>query len=196
MHVALMAKAPVAHQAKTRLIPALGADGAAALALRLLQHAVAEAVAAQLGPVTVWASPDCTHPAFVQAQALHGVQLQPQAPGDLGQRMAHVFASTRGPVLLMGTDLPGITRACLRSAAALLHTHDVVLLPALDGGYGLIGLHGPAPTLFVDMPWSTAQVLALTRQRIQAAGLRQAELGALPDIDEPADLQHLPAHWR
>jgi uncharacterized protein len=194
-HIAIMAKAPVAGLAKTRLIPALGAAGAAALAARLLQHAVEQAVAAQLGLVTVWAAPDCTHAAFVQAHTQHGVRLQTQPGGDLGQCMAQVFVATPGPVLLMGTDLPGITSTVLLGAAQQLLQHDAVLVPALDGGYGLIGLHAHVASLFTDMPWSTPQVLQLTRQRFAAAGLRHAELPAVADIDEPADLAHLPASW-
>jgi hypothetical protein len=110
--IAVMAKAPVPGLAKTRLVPALGEAGAAALAARLLDHAVAQAVAAALGPVTVWATPDTTHPAFQRLQRQHGVALAVQGPGDIGQRMAAVFAAHGGPLLLMGSDLPGSPPAC------------------------------------------------------------------------------------
>jgi len=209
--IAVMAKAPVPGLAKTRLAPALGSEGAAALALRLLQHAVAQAVAAGLGPVTLWAAPDVHHPVFARLQAQHGLWLAAQAEGDIGRRMAHVFGASygqtvgravgpsfgpaRGPLLLMGTDLPGLTAAVLREAAAALADHDAVFVPALDGGYGLVGLHRPAPGLFDGVAWSTPQVMAQTRQRLAAAGLRHAELPPLADIDEPADLAHLPAGW-
>jgi len=201
--IAILAKAPVAGLAKTRLAPALGAQGAATLAARLLDHAVAQAVAAAVGPVTVWATPDTTHPAFVRLQRQHGVALAVQGGGDIGQRMAAVFAATfaasfaeqGGPLLLMGSDLPGLDAAVLQQAAAALATHDAVLVPALDGGYGLIGLHRPVPALFEGLAWSTPAVLAQTRQRLAAAGLRHAELAAVADIDEPADLAHLPAGW-
>ncbi len=193
--VALMAKAPVAGLAKTRLAPALGAAGAAALAERLLEHAVAQAVAAALGPVVLWTTPDAGHPAFARLQARHGLMLAVQAGDDLGARMARVFEAAHGPLLLMGTDLPALDAATLRAAAAALHTHDAVFVPALDGGYGLVGLNRPAPTLFHDMAWSHDRVMAQTRERLAAAGLRHAELPALPDIDEPADLVHLPADW-
>ena len=198
-----MAKAPVPGLAKTRLTPALGADGAATLAAQLLDHAVAQAVAAALGPVTVWATPDATHPAFVRLQQRHGVRLAVQSAGNLGQRMAAVFATSfaesfanpfandRGPLLLIGTDLPGLTAAVLQQAAAALATHPAVLVPALDGGYGLIGLRQPAPEVFAGVDWSTPAVLAQTRQRLAAAGLRHAELPAVADIDEAADLVHL-----
>lgn len=193
--IAVMAKAPVPGLAKTRLASVLGADGAAALAAHLLDHAVAQAVAAALGPVTVWATPDATHPAFLRLQQRHGVALAVQPLGDIGQRMAAVFAAQGGPLLLMGTDLPGLSDTVLQQAAAALATHDAVLVPALDGGYGLIGLRRPAAALFEGLAWSTPAVLAQTRQRLVAAGLRHAELPAVADIDEPADLAQLPAGW-
>jgi rSAM/selenodomain-associated transferase 1 len=194
--IALMARAPVAGQAKTRLIPALGAAGAAALAERLLEHAVAQAAAAALGPVALWVTPDATHPVFARLVARHGITLALQPPGDLGARMAAVFAQARAPLLLMGTDAPTLDTALLRAAARALREHDAVFVPALDGGYALVGLRRPAPSLFHDMPWSTPQVMAQTRLRLAAAGLRHAELTAIADIDEPADLVHLPAGWR
>ena len=193
--IAVMAKAPVPGLAKTRLAPALGADGAATLAAQLLDHAVAQAVAAALGPVSVWTTPDATHPAFQRLRQRHGVKLAVQGTGDIGQRMAAVFAAAfahhSGPLLLMGTDLPGLTAAVLQQAAAALATHPAVLVPALDGGYGLIGLRQPAPDVFADVDWSTPAVLAQTRQRLAAAGLRHAELPTVADIDEAADLVHL-----
>lgn len=200
--VAILAKAPVAGLAKTRLIPALGAEGAARLAERLLRHATAQALAAGLGPVTLWATPDLSHPIWTALQQQTGripaLALQP--PGDLGHRMEHAFRATGGPLLLIGTDMPGLDATVLQAAAAQLSEHDAVLVPALDGGYGLVGLRQATPaalqTLFEDMSWSTATVMATTRQRLAAAGLRHAELPVLPDIDEPADLQHLPAHLR
>jgi uncharacterized protein len=198
--IALMARAPLPGQAKTRLVPQLGEAGAAALAQRLLAHAVAQAVQAALGEVTLWASPDASHAAFADAQQRHGVTLATQLAGaDLGARMAHVFSSSfaqvSGPVLLMGSDIPGLTAPVLQQAALALQSHDAVFVPALDGGYALVGLQAPAPSLFNDMVWSTPQVMAHTRARLRAAGLRHHELAPLPDIDEPADLVHLPPGW-
>ncbi len=193
--IALLARAPVAGQAKTRLIPALGPAGAAALAERMLEHAVAQAVAAALGPVTLWVTPDATHPAFARLVARHGIALALQPPGDLGARMAAVFAQASGPLLLMGTDAPALDARRLRDAAAALQSHDAVFVPALDGGYALVGLRRAAPTLFDHMRWSTPQVMADTRQRLSRANLRHAELPAVADIDEPADLAHWPPGW-
>ena len=202
-----MAKAPVPGLAKTRLAPALGAVGAAALAERLLNLAVAEAVAAGLsaglGAVQLWAAPDASHPAFQRLQQQHGITLATQASGDLGARMAQVFGSAwaqaPGPVLLMGTDAPALNAAVLRQAAAALQHSPAVFVPALDGGYALVGLHQPRPgllaALFDHMLWSTAQVMADTRARLATLAVAHTELPAVADIDEAADLRHLPAHW-
>ncbi len=199
-HIAVFAKAPLPGLAKTRLAPALGPAGAAALAERLLNHAVAQAVAAGLGPVTVWATPDATHPAFARLRALHGVKLAVQGSGDLGARMAATFAHTLAadattPLLLMGSDAPALTAARLRQAAAALRGSPAVFVPALDGGYALVGLRAPVPSLFSGMVWSTPQVMADTRARLAAAGVAHSELPAVADIDEPADLVHLPPGW-
>ena len=198
MAVIVFAKAPVAGLAKTRLIPALGAAGAAALAQRLLVHAVEAAVAAGFDAVELCTTPDTRHPLFQQLQQQHRLALDAQGDGDLGARMQGALAralQTHEHALLIGSDLPGLDAACLRKAAAALADHDAVFVPALDGGYGLVGLRRPAPQLFEGMAWSTPQVMQHTRKRARAAGLRWAELPALADIDEPADLVHLPPGW-
>lgn len=198
--VVVFAKAPVPGRVKTRLIPALGADGAAALAARLLEHALAQARAAALGPVELCADPGPSHPAFDRARARWpGLHAAEQGAGDLGQRMARALArhlDAGAPrVLLIGTDAPALDAPRLREAARALGDADAVVVPALDGGYALIGLTRPAPALFEGVAWSTPGVLAATRRRAAAAGLRLAELAPLADIDRPEDLRHLPAGW-
>ena len=196
--VIVFAKAPVAGFAKTRLIPALGAAGAAALAQRLLDHALDQAVAARLGPVDLCCAPDSDHPSFTRLATRHGVVLSCQAPGDLGQRMAQALQRALAATpraLLIGSDVPALDDAVLQRAARALDQADAVFVPTFDGGYALVGLRRPAPSLFDAMVWSTAQVMADTRQRLAAAGLRHVELPPLADIDDPADLVHLPAGW-
>ena len=203
LRMAILAKAPVPGLAKTRLAPALGAAGAAALAERLLRHAAAQAAAAAPGRLTLWAAPDATHPVFAQLQRQHGLALAVQPAGDLGARMAHVFATTfaagAGPLLLMGSDIPALDTATLHRAAATLQAQPAVFVPALDGGYALVGLRALQPgllaALFDGMTWSTPQVMAQTRQRLAALGVAHAELPAVSDIDEPADLARLPLGW-
>ena len=195
--VIVMAKAPVAGFAKTRLIPALGADGAAALAARLLESAVMQAAAFE--HVDLCCAPDTQHPAFQRLADTRGVVLSEQGDGDLGARMARAFERhllNHKAALMIGTDAPAIDTAMLQRAAHALSDADAVFIPALDGGYALIGLRQSAPSLFTDMAWSTATVMAHTRERLRAAGLRHIELPPVADIDEPADLQHLPPGWQ
>ncbi len=196
--VIVMAKAPVPGYAKTRLIPALGAVGAAELASRLLKHAVEQALAAQLGTVDLCCAPEHTHASFAPLALCTGIVLSSQVEGDLGARMSHAFDrwfAHSSQVLMIGTDAPAIDAALLQQAAQTLNDTDAVFVPAIDGGYALIGLRQPAPQLFANMVWSTAGVMAATRTRLLAAGLQHAELAPVADIDEPADLVHLPARW-
>ena len=201
--VIVFAKAPLAGYAKTRLIPALGVGGAARLAERMLGHAVRQAVAAGIGPVEVCCAPDATHPAFGSLTATLTLALTEQGSGDLGARMQRAFARrlARGAMpaadaaLLIGTDAPALDAAMLRRARDALAAHDAVFVPALDGGYALVGLRRPAPGLFDGIAWSTGAVMADTRQRLATLGLRCTELDAVADIDEPADLVHVPPAW-
>lgn len=197
--VIVLAKAPRPGLAKTRLVPALGEDGAAALAARLLDHAVAQALAAACGAVWLCGAPDVRDTAFQRHEAR--VRLAEQGDGDLGVRMHRAFervlAATPGAAgaLLIGSDAPALDASTLRAAAAVLADHDAVFVPAFDGGYALVGLRRVQPALFADLPWSTPQVMALTRERLDRLGLHHAELPAVADIDVPADLVHLPAGW-
>lgn len=195
--IIVFAKAPVAGCAKTRLIPALGPQGAANLAERLMHAALVHAVGAQLGPVELCVAPDRSHAAFAAAVQRHGVTLTEQGDGDLGERMARAFdrvLRTQPAALLIGTDAPGLDAAYLRAAAQALHDSDAVLGPAADGGYTLVGLTRPRPELFLQMRWSHDQVMAHTRERLAQLQLRHAELPLLHDVDEPADLVHLAVH--
>ncbi len=190
--IAILAKAPVPGYAKTRLIPALGADGAAALQAAMLKRTLATALAAGIGPVTLWCAPDCSHPAFAEAAA-QGVALAEQPAGDIGQRMQAAMAAavTPGGIIVIGTDCPALTPAHLRQAAAALAGQDAVVIPAEDGGYVLLGLRQANAAVFAGVAWSTPQVMAQTRARLVAAGLRHAEFSPLFDVDRSSDLPRL-----
>ncbi len=187
--VAVMAKAPVPGLAKTRLIPDIGAHAAAVLAQRLTERAVETALAAEVGPVTLWCTPDTAHPTFGRLAQHYPVKLCAQPPGDLGARM--LACTFDGPALVTGSDCPAVTPSHLQNAALALRDADVVLIPAEDGGYVLIGTRTPQPGLFDDMTWSTGTVLAETRQRIAALNLRAVELAPLWDVDTESDLARL-----
>lgn len=195
VQVAVLAKAPIAGLAKTRLVPAIGRQGAARLQRRLTRQALQTAHDASLGPVTLWCAPDARHRFFRALQRTTGVNCLVQPSGDLGERMHTAFRvhCEQGPLLLIGTDCPVLRPDHLRQAAmALVDGFDVVLQPAEDGGYVLVGLRRPQPALFRGMTWSTDQVMAQTRERARAAGLRVSELDTLWDVDLPGDLER----WR
>ena len=188
-----MAKHPSPGSVKTRLVPALGVDGACALysafildlaaRLRALPHAVTWAF---------WPA-DAPFSGF-----LPGARCIPQRGADLGERMAGAVADAFGegpaPVLVIGADAPHLPAESIAEAASALGgSAEVVLGPATDGGYYLIGLRRPAPGLFTGIPWSTPGVLAATRDRAAALGLRQHLLPSCFDVDGPEDLALLAA---
>ena len=189
--IAVLARAPVAGHAKSRLIPALGAEAAAALQARLIERTVATAASARIGPVTLWATPDETHPLFRAMRRQFGVALARQPDGDLGARMHAAVGASDGPALVIGTDCPALSADHLHLAAATLRNYDVVVIPADDGGYVLIGLRQPHPTLFADIEWGTKTVMTETRRRLQSLTLSWRELPTLWDVDTPEDLDRL-----
>jgi rSAM/selenodomain-associated transferase 1 len=189
--IAVFAKAPVPGEVKTRLAPALGAEGAARLHERLVEHAIATAVEARLGPVTLWCAPDGSHPFFQRCAQRHGVALRCQEGRDLGERMHRAFVASPAPMLLVGSDCPALGAGELRVAAEALRTHDAVFVPAEDGGYVLVGLARPDARLFEGFPWGTESVMARTRERLHDSGLRWHERPTLWDVDRPDDYVRL-----
>ena len=190
VQVAIFARAPVPGAAKTRLIPLLGAEGAALLHERLVLHAIASALAAEVGPVTLWCAPDSSHPFFAQT----GVAQADQQGADLGARMLHAFQAAKGPLLLIGADCPAITPDDLRwCAQALLEGAHSVFLPAEDGGYGLVGAARPIPQIFGDMQWGAVDVMTQTRARLTDAGIPWREGRTIWDVDRPGDYARLMA---
>jgi hypothetical protein len=193
--IVIFAKAPLAGLAKTRLIPALGAQGAARLAAALLEHAVAQALASGVGPVELCVTPAPTDPLWSGLAPQATLNWSDQGDGDLGERMARAARRTLEagePVLLMGTDCPDLTAGHIREAAASLTAADATLVPAFDGGYVLLGLNRFDASLFAGIAWSTASVAQVTRARVEQLGWSLQTLPALHDIDDPADLRWLP----
>jgi hypothetical protein len=194
----IFAKAPLPGFAKTRLIPALGTAGAASLASRLLEHAVDQALASGIGPVELCVTPGKDHTIWDSLALPVGVSMTEQGTGDLGIRMARATQRTVRSgenLLLIGTDCPQLDRDQLRSAATALESADACLLPVSDGGYCLIGLRHYHASLFHGIPWSTACVARITRQRLSSLGWSTREFPALHDVDEAGDLKHIPATW-
>lgn len=190
--VAIFAKAPRPGFAKTRLIPALGAVGAARLQRRLTLRTIATAGRFSPKGVTLWCAPDARARFFRALARRYAIELAAQSDGELGDRMHRAFVAHGGPLLLIGTDCPALAEHHLvRAKDALKQGNDAVFIPAEDGGYVLVGLQRPCPDVFHDIAWSSEHVMAQTRQRLRDAGLRWLELDPLWDIDRPADLARL-----
>jgi rSAM/selenodomain-associated transferase 1 len=193
--ILVFAKAPVAGAAKTRLIPLLGAAGAATLHGRLIIRALATARAAALDDITLWCAPDVAHPFLQSAAQQYAAGLQIQRGADLGARMAHAFAITlqrAAYAVCIGADCPALTAQHLQQAAAALRAgDDAVFVPAEDGGYALIGLSCAAPALFAGINWGEHTVMPETRVRLRENDLRWSELETLWDVDRPEDYLRL-----
>lgn len=189
--LAILAKAPVPGYAKTRLVPVIGAHAAAVLQERLTERTTETAVAAAVGPVTLWGAPNHAHRSFTELAGRFPVRLKPQPDGDLGDRILAAMAAAGGRALVIGSDCPALTPKHLQAAAAALDDADAVAIPAEDGGYVLIGARVPIPSLMTEMTWSTSQVMEETRRRAAASGLRLREFSPLWDVDDAADLDRL-----
>lgn len=193
--IILIAKEPRPGTVKTRMIPALGEAGSARLADCLLRHTLAQALAAGTGPVELCVSPDASAEYWQQLEfGDHPVTVSSQAEGDLGHRMAEAARKALAdgaPVMLIGTDCPDLNANRLRQMANKLQSHDACLCPVADGGYALLGLQRFSRELFTGIPWSTAEVASITKQRLAALGWKLAESDVLNDVDEPADLERL-----
>jgi len=191
----VFAKAPRAGSVKTRLIPLLGAAGAAALHMRLIAHTLATARAAGISPLELHAAPDCDDPFLRRCARRYGAALVAQAPGDLGTRMAialeQALLHSRSAILL-GTDCAVLTARHLDAARRVLASGtDAVLAPAEDGGYALIGLARCDRRLFDGIAWGAACVMNQTRAALSELGWRWRELEMLWDVDRPEDYRRL-----
>lgn len=198
VRIVIFAKAPQPGFAKTRLIPALGAQGAADLARRMLEHTLDKALAANLGHVELCVTPAAVDLAWQTLALRDALQWSDQGEGDLGEKMARAaqrVLESGESVLLIGTDCPQLSVDHLRRAASALGQADAALFPTFDGGYALLGLKRFHPSLFANMAWSTDSVAFETLRRLEQLGWTVQNEPMLHDIDEPEDLQWLPETW-
>ncbi len=189
--IVIFAKAPVPGQVKTRLIPALGVDGAARLAARMLAATLAQAQAAAPAQTELCVTPNSDDAAWA-AHLPRSVAVSEQGPGDLGARMAAAaerVVCSGNRIILIGTDCPGLDGVRLRAMADALEHYDAVMHPAEDGGYVLLGLARFDPSLFSGIVWGSNIVGATTRARIEALGWSLFIGETMRDVDEPADLE-------
>ncbi|MDQ3730605.1 MAG: TIGR04282 family arsenosugar biosynthesis glycosyltransferase [Pseudomonadota bacterium] len=199
----VFAKAPVAGQVKTRMMPYLDPQSCAALQRWLTERTLTTAVSAAMCRVELWCAPHCAHPFFRECESRYGVALCAQWGATLGARMS--FALRRALeradfAIIVGCDCPVISPAYLKRACALLvDGAPVVVGPAEDGGYVLIGLsrktlisaRDAATTLFTNITWGTPAVMEQTRARLRGVNWEWHELEPLWDVDRPTDLARL-----
>ena len=196
--ILIFAKAPQPGVAKTRLIPVLGGEGAAALARRMLANTLHAALAARIGPVELCVSPSIDDESWRGIAVPTEVETSDQGSGDLGARMARASARAlaKSPsVLLIGTDCVEMHADLLCEAALALRAQSTVIYATADGGYALLGLSKYSPLLFSEMAWSTKTVAKETILRIEKLGWSLHVGRLLHDVDEAADLVLLPKEW-
>ncbi|NJN69178.1 MAG: glycosyltransferase [Nitrospira sp.] len=196
----IFAKAPIPGQVKTRLCPALTPDEAATLhgsfVLDTLERTKTAVGKLKLSMDRYLAcAPSSSHVFFKIMEERQGVILIDQVGDNLGARMHQAIETmfSRGyrRTVLIGTDVPTVPLEHFKQALTLLDQHDLVLGPAMDGGYYLIGMNRTIPELFTDIPWSTDQVLRHTQEKAANVGLKTALLQPWRDVDTLADLEAL-----
>ena len=189
----VFARAPVLGRVKTRLAASIGAERALAVHQRLFATtvAIAESAVADRLELRLHADDPAVLAATAAPLAARGWRVAAQRGRDLGDRMHEALAGALAdgdrPVLI-GSDCPSLRADDLRAAFDALRDHEAVFAPAEDGGYALVGIARPLPSLFEAMPWGTPEVMAVTRARTTAQGLRIALLRTVWDVDVEADL--------
>lgn len=193
--IAVFLREPVAGATKTRLIPTLGADGALALYRAMAERILALLRREPLAGLALWVSSNISHEWFLSNCNKKEIYLQEGS--DLGRRMrscAERMLAQQGvdALLIVGSDCPALSADYLDSAlAALYDGQDVVIGPAADGGYVLLGLRQPLPALFEDIDWGSSRVLTQTLERLAGQSCRVKLLPELWDVDTAADLPRL-----
>ena len=184
--LAVMARRPVAGKVKTRLQPYLTPGQAASLYHSFLQDALELLPALSEFEPFVSYTPRSAR-TFFKNMTEGKAGLIPQVGSDIGERMLDLVRVLAGqgysPIIITGSDIPLLQPRIFRKALKLLKDHDVCLGPSADGGYYLIGLKKPFEVIFRDMPWSTPDVLRLTKERINKGGLSLAALDVYQDVD-------------
>lgn len=191
--ILIFAKAPLPGQVKTRLVPLLGASGAAHLHGEMVRHTVQCVQAAALAPLQLWCTPSTVAPLFAELKQRSALELYEQRGADLGTRMLHAFTvalQSAEAAVAIGTDWPALDPDVIATALQRLQQgDDVVLGPAEDGGYVLLGLRRVDAQLFTDIAWGSAQVLAQTQARLRRLQWRWSELPMSWDLDRPVDFE-------
>ena len=190
----IFAKAPIIGKVKTRLIPALGAEGACEFYQEMAHNIIVNLAESEICQVKIYSHLDSTHQFFKDLEISNALKVYPQHGNNLGERMFQAIKNSLinfSKVIVIGTDCPEYSAYYLESAIQALDRKDVVIGPATDGGYVLIGMKTAEPHVFARINWGGKTVLDNTVERIVESSLSYELLSPLHDIDVPADLKHL-----
>jgi len=191
MRLIVFTRYPEAGTVKTRLIPALGPEGAKGLHREMAEYTLSQACRVGCDLEVRFTGGDRS---LMEEWLGEGLQYKKQEGDTLGERMqnavAEAFSTGTGKVVIVGTDCPGLTAEQIKKAFGLLNKADLVLGPAFDGGYYLIGLRRPHEMLFRDIPWGSEFVLKVTLETADRLKLKTALLEKLADVDCPEDLSN------
>jgi len=192
-HLIIFTRYPEPGKTKTRLIPALGSIGAANLQQQMTEHTVFQARELQkANDISVEVRFAGGSLQLMQDWLGSTLVYQSQGEGDLGGRMARsladAFQKSAEQVIIIGTDCPSLTNQMMATAFQKLQIVDLVLGPAMDGGYYLIGLRRLIPELFANIDWGTSQVLQQTMSIAEKSQVSHLSLPVLADVDRPEDL--------
>jgi len=188
----IFAKSPLPGKVKTRLIPVLGKEGACQLYKSMAQKIITNLSSANVCHVHLYIHPVINHGFFKDLQKANELTMFQQEGKDLGDRMSHaidVSLKDHAKVIIIGTDCPEYSADYIEQAIYGLDDKDVVIGPAKDGGYVLIGMKQPHSHLFTQIDWGKSTVLDKTLKKIDEISLHYQLLQALHDIDVPADLK-------
>lgn len=190
--ILIFAKAPVVGQVNTRLVPHVSAEQAAYLHEEFTHDRLQMCTVTQLCDVQLWCSPDTGHQFFADCKRQYGIQLHTQHGNNLGERMSNAMKRVLGQynkVIIIGTDAPALSIDMIDAAINELDQRDVVLIPAEDGGYVLLGTSIYHDELLAEVPWGKKHVLATTVSNIDRLNLDYSLLGQCWDVDRPEDLE-------
>ena len=187
----VFAKTPIVGKVKTRLIPKYGADKALQFYLMMFERLMNESIKSAVS-IEIWCAPTVKHAIFEKWQKKNQVSLWQQKGADLGERMAYAVDHrlvAAEKVLVVGCDCPEITASLLQRAFKLLDSYDVVIQPAEDGGYVMIGMNHYYAELFEDIRWGSKWVYTETKKKLDKLGVSWVALEMSWDIDHPEDVE-------
>lgn len=199
IEILVFAKAPITGQVKTRLVPAIGAEAAARLYRQMLQQTLKTVVESALCRVRLLCTPDTSHPFFQSLSSHYGVPLDLQKGNNLGERMFNAASRRLNEienVILIGSDCPEMSASHLENVIDILITNEseIVITPAHDGGYVLLGLHRVNPALFEGVNWGTETVMSQTRNALEQLQWHWKEMEPLKDLDTFKDIKDFVAN--